>query len=82
MQHKTASLALSEKGLLTPNNCGLIDLQPQMLFDVSNFDRQSIIGVNVALGKVGRVFDVRRHIDGASEAPFLWFASLSRRTSE
>ena len=31
---------LSEKGLLTPDNCvvALIDHQPQMLFGVSNFD--------------------------------------------
>jgi hypothetical protein len=36
---------LSEKGLLTPDNCvvALIDHQPQMLFGVSNFDRQTII---------------------------------------
>lgn len=33
---------LSEKGLLTPDNCvvALIDHQPQMLFGTSNFDRQ------------------------------------------
>jgi hypothetical protein len=33
----------SEEGLLTPDNCAvtLIDLQPQMLFGVSNFDRQT-----------------------------------------
>jgi nicotinamidase-related amidase len=51
---------LSEKGLLTPTNCvvALIDLQPQMLFGVSNFDRQSIINLNVALAKTTRVFDV------------------------
>src|SRR4051794_21426276 len=51
---------LSEKGLLTPDNCvlTLIDLQPQMLFGVSNFDRQSIINLNVALAKAARVFDV------------------------
>jgi len=51
---------LSEKGLLTPDNCVLavIDLQPQMLFGVSNFDRQSIINNNVALLKAARVFDV------------------------
>jgi nicotinamidase-related amidase len=51
---------LSEKGLLTPDNCvvALIDLQPQMLFGVSNFDRQSIINNNVALSKAVRVFDV------------------------
>ena len=50
----------SEKGLLTPDNCvvTLIDLQPQMLFGVSNFDRQSIINNNVALSKAARVFDM------------------------
>src|SRR5271169_3014611 len=51
---------LSEKGLLTPDNCvvALIDLQPQMLFGVSSSDRQSIINVNIALAKAARVFDV------------------------
>ena len=51
---------LSEKGLLTPSNCviAFIDLQPQMLFGVTNFDRQSIINLNVALAKTARVFDV------------------------
>lgn len=51
---------LSEKGLLTPDNCvlTLIDLQPQMLFGVTNFDRQSIINNNVALAKAARVFGV------------------------
>jgi nicotinamidase-related amidase len=50
----------SEKGLLTPDNCvvTLIDLQPQMLFGVGNFDRQSIINNNVALSKAARAFDV------------------------
>src|SRR5437763_12164914 len=50
----------SEKGLLTPDNCvvALIDHQPQMLFGVSNFDRQSIINNNVALAKAARVFEV------------------------
>jgi hypothetical protein len=43
----------SEKGLLTPDNCvvAIIDLQPQMLFGVANFDRQTIINNNVACGK-------------------------------
>jgi len=52
--------ALSEKGLLTPGNCvvAMIDLQPQMLFGVSNFDRQAVINNNVALAKAARVFDV------------------------
>src|SRR5256886_11551079 len=35
-----------------------IDLQPQMLFGVSNFDRQSVINNNVALAKAARVFGV------------------------
>src|SRR6266576_3916980 len=51
---------LSEKGLLTPDNCvvALIDHQPQMLFGVSNFDRQTIINNTVALAKATQVFDV------------------------
>jgi len=50
----------SEKGLLTPDNCvvALIDFQPQMLFGVSNFDRQTIINNVVALAKAAKVFDV------------------------
>lgn len=50
----------SEKGLLTPDNCvvALIDHQPQMLFGVSNFDRQSIINNTVALAKAARVFSL------------------------
>lgn len=51
---------LSEKGLLTPDNCvvAMIDLQPQMLFGVSNFDRQAIVNNNVMLAKAARVFGV------------------------
>src|ERR1700691_1757136 len=50
----------SEKGLLTPDNCtvAFIDHQPQMLFGVSNFDRQSIVNNVVALAKATRIFDV------------------------
>src|SRR5262249_44493526 len=33
-------------------------LQPQMLFGVANFDRQSIINNNVAIAKASRVFKV------------------------
>ena len=36
----------------------LIDHQPQMLFGVSNFDRQGIINNVVALAKAARVFDL------------------------
>jgi nicotinamidase-related amidase len=50
----------SEKGLLTPDNCvvTLIDHQPQMLFGVSNFDRQSLVNNTVAFAKAARVFDL------------------------
>src|ERR1700716_1200951 len=50
----------SEKGLLTPDNCvvAIIDLQPQMLFGVANFDRQTVINNNVALSKAAKVFGV------------------------
>ena len=50
----------SEKGLLTPDNCVVtqIDLQPQMLFGVANFDRQAVIKSNLVLGKAARVFGV------------------------
>jgi nicotinamidase-related amidase len=60
MYQQYGSAKRSEKGLLTPDNCvvTLIDLQPQMLFGVSNFDRQSIINNNVALSKAARVFGV------------------------
>src|SRR5437660_8745496 len=50
----------SEQGLLTTDNCvvALIDHQPQMLFGVSNFDRQSIINNTVALAKAAKVFEL------------------------
>src|SRR5260370_1864756 len=59
-QSSNARPKLSEKGLLTPDNCvvALIDHQPQMLFGVSNLDRQSIINNIVALAKAARVFDL------------------------
>src|SRR5216684_8581169 len=51
---------LSEKGLLTPDNCvvALIDHQGQMLFGTSKFDRQGIINNTVSFGKAARGFDV------------------------
>lgn len=57
---KPAPAKRSEKGLLTPDNCvlAMIDLQPQMLFGVANFDRQTIINNNVMLAKAAKVFGV------------------------
>jgi nicotinamidase-related amidase len=56
---KQQSSETQREGLLTPGNrvVALIDHQPQMLFGVSNFDRQSIINT-VAFGKAAKVFDV------------------------
>ena len=60
MSQTTTGSKLSEKGLLTPDNCVivLIDLQPQMLFGVANIDRQSVINNNMLLSKAARVFNV------------------------
>ena len=60
MAQNIARAKRTEKGLLTPDNCvvAIIDLQPQMLFGVANFDRQTIINNNVALLKAAKVFEV------------------------
>src|SRR4029434_9685780 len=46
--------------LLTPENCVVtfIDHQPQMLFGVANFDRQTIINNVVGLAKAAKVFNI------------------------
>lgn len=67
----------SEKGLLTPDNCvlAMIDLQPQMLFGVANFDRQLVVNNNVLLAKASRVFGVPAVIstvETTSFSGFLW----------
>lgn len=63
---------LSEKGLLTPDNCvvTMIDLQPQMLFGVSSLDRQSIINNNLVLSKAAKVFDVPVVLSTVESAAF------------
>jgi nicotinamidase-related amidase len=60
MLQRSARPKLSEKGLLTPDNCvvAIIDLQPQMLFGVANFDRQTVINNNLVLTKAALVFGV------------------------
>jgi hypothetical protein len=54
----------SEKGLLTPDNrvVAMIDLQPQMLFGVANFDRQTIINNNVMRRKKGDFYGYLRFL--------------------
>jgi nicotinamidase-related amidase len=60
MSQNNGRVKRTEKGLLTPDNCvvAFIDHQPQMLFGVSNFDRQSIINNVVAFAKATRIFDL------------------------
>jgi len=66
----------SEKGLLTQDNClvTLIDHQPQMLFGVSSFDRQSIINNTVAFAKAPASSGYRSPLDGGDAQLFrnLW----------
>lgn len=77
MAHDSDRPKLSEKGLLTPDNCALamIDLQPQMLFGVANFDRQAIINLNVAIAKAARVFAVPvvlSTVESRSFSGYIW----------
>src|ERR1700761_303239 len=60
MPQQSSLAKRSEKGLLTPDNCvvTIIDLQPQMLFGVANFDRQLVINNNLVLAKAAKVFGV------------------------
>jgi nicotinamidase-related amidase len=46
--------------LLTPDNCviTLIDHQPQMLFGVTNMDRQTVINNTIGLAKAAKIFNV------------------------
>jgi nicotinamidase-related amidase len=77
MAQKNGPAKRSEKGLLTPDNCvlALIDYQPQMLFGVSNFDRQTIVNNTVALAKAGRVFNlpvVLSTVETKSFSGYIW----------
>lgn len=63
--------------LLTPDNCvvTLIDHQPQMLFGVANFDRQTVINNTVALAKTAKVFNVPMvlsTVETKSFSGYLW----------
>ena len=59
MSQKNGRAKRNKKGLQRRTNCvvALIDHQPQMLFGVSNCDRQSIINNTVPLAKATKVFD-------------------------
>jgi len=52
------SASSTDKGLLTPENCGVIfiDHQPQMFFGVGSIDRQSLLNNVVILAKTAIIF--------------------------
>ena len=59
MAQNTGRTKRSEKGLLTPDNCvvAIIDLQPQMLFGVANFDNRDSCDHRFHHGKSNAVTD-------------------------
>jgi nicotinamidase-related amidase len=54
------SASSTDRGLLTPENCGVvfIDHQPQMFFSVANIDRQALVNNVLLLAKAARIFGV------------------------
>jgi len=63
--------------LLTPDNCVVtfIDHQPQMLFGVANFDRQTIINNVVGFAKAAKVFNapvVLSTVETKSFSGYIW----------
>jgi nicotinamidase-related amidase len=54
------SASSTDKGLLTPDNCGVvfIDHQPQMFFGVASIDRQALLNNVLLLAKTAKIFGV------------------------
>ncbi len=54
------SASSTDRGLLTPENCGVvfIDHQPQMFFGVANIDRQTLLNNLLVLAKAAKIFGV------------------------
>jgi len=54
------SASSTDKGLLTPENCGIvfIDHQPQMFFGVASMDRQVLLNNTLLLAKTAKLFAV------------------------
>ena len=54
------SVSSTDRGLLTPQNCGIvfIDHQPQMFFCVANIDRQVLLNNVLMLAKAAKIFAV------------------------
>src|SRR5262245_42938729 len=54
------SVSSTDKGLLTPHNCGVIfiDHQPELLAGVANVDRHDLLDSLHVLAKAARIFCV------------------------
>jgi nicotinamidase-related amidase len=54
------SASSTDRGLLTPENCGVvfIDHQPQMFFGVASMDRQALLNNVLVLAKSAKIFEV------------------------
>src|SRR5207247_3259488 len=57
-EQNSMSVASTDKGLLTPDNCAviLIDHQPQMFFGLANIDRQDLLNNVQVLAKAAKIF--------------------------
>jgi nicotinamidase-related amidase len=54
------SASSTDRGLLTPENCGIvfIDYQPHLFFGAANIDRQMLLNNMLLLAKTARIFAV------------------------
>jgi len=66
------SASSTDKGLLTPENCGVvfIDHQPQMFFGVASMDRQVLLNNVLVLAKAARIFGVPVLLTAVESAGF------------
>jgi nicotinamidase-related amidase len=60
MTQEDMSASSTDRGLLTPENCGVvfIDHQPQMFFGVASMDRQALLNNVLVLAKAAKIFAV------------------------
>jgi nicotinamidase-related amidase len=66
------SASSTDKGLLTPENCGIvfIDHQPQMLSGVASMDRQELLNNMLLLAKTAKLFAVPVIMTAVGSAAF------------
>jgi nicotinamidase-related amidase len=66
------SVSSTDRGLLTPENCGVIfiDHQPQLFFGVAGMDRQTLLNNVLLLAKTARIFGVPVILTAVESTPF------------